>query len=112
MDDRREKQLARNEALFRVLNEKIEDVNESFAPVAGSHVWVCECGDATCIQQIEMSAEEYQALRANPLRFAVRPGHEIPDVETVVENHSSYLVVEKDPGLGAVIAQAEAEAGQ
>jgi hypothetical protein len=107
--DGREEMVARNEALFRTVNENIEVVNESFGPVAGSHVWVCECGDVSCIEQIEMSADEYRALRANRTRFAVRPGHEIPDVETVVETHPGYLVVEKNPGIGAAVARAEAE---
>jgi hypothetical protein len=39
--------------------------------------------------------DEYEAIREHPARFPVLPGHELPDVETVVETHERYLVVEK-----------------
>jgi len=38
---------------------------------------------------------EYQAIRAEATRFAVLPGHELPEVESVVKRHPTYLVVEK-----------------
>jgi len=34
-------------------------------------------------------------MRLNPRRFAVLPGHEIEDIEQVVERTDRYLVVEK-----------------
>jgi hypothetical protein len=30
-----------------------------------------------------------------PAVFLLRPGHQIPDVETVIERHDRYLIVEK-----------------
>jgi hypothetical protein len=45
-----------------------------------------------------MSVGEYEALRKDGTRFAVVPGHEVPDIERVVERHQAYWVVEKqDP---------------
>ena len=44
-------------------------------------------------------------LRAEPTRFAVKPGHELPDVERVVERHESYFVVEKAEGEAARLAE-------
>ena len=39
-----------------------------------------------------------QAIRAEPTRFGVLPAHELPEVESVVERHPTYVVVEKrDP---------------
>jgi hypothetical protein len=32
-----------------------------------------------------MRVDEYERLRHNPRRFAVVPGHELPDIEAVVE---------------------------
>lgn len=42
-----------------------------------------------------MTLHEYEQLRQNPLRFAVLPGHEIADIEEVVERNERFLVVEK-----------------
>jgi hypothetical protein len=42
-----------------------------------------------------MTLAEYEAIRAEPTRFFVVPGHERPEIESVVERHGAYLVVEK-----------------
>jgi hypothetical protein len=57
--------------------------------------FICECDVADCTELIPMTLAEYEAIRAVPIRFAVVPGHELPEIETVVERHSAYLVVEK-----------------
>ena len=107
MDDRAER-IGKNEALFRQINERLKELGESFSLVAEQSEFVCECGDATCAEPLQMTLAEYERVRANPEWFAIRPGHEIPDVETVVETHRGYVVVEKDPGPGAAVAEAEA----
>jgi hypothetical protein len=56
---------------------------------------VCECADEECFEPIELTMDEYEAIREHPARFPVLPGHELPDVEKVVETHERYLVVEK-----------------
>jgi len=57
---------------------------------------ICECSDTGCTAHLSMSPAEYEAVRADPRRFVVLPGHEAgPDVERVVERHEEYLVVEK-----------------
>jgi hypothetical protein len=38
---------------------------------------------------------EYEAVRREPTRFAVVPGHERPEIESIVERHPTYHVVEK-----------------
>ena len=48
---------------------------------------------------------EYEEVRANPAHFAVSPGHEAPDVETVVAKRSGYDVVRKNEGVPAEIAR-------
>jgi hypothetical protein len=49
--------------------------------------------------------DDYERLRSHPTHFGVIPGHEMLDVETVVETHPHYLVVEK---VGEMRHQAEA----
>jgi hypothetical protein len=94
----REERLAGNEALFREVNERVAEVAEHFIEVEthGDPVdFNCECGSADCTEQMALTVHEYEAVRAAPTRFAVVQGHEVPDIERVVERHSNYLVVEK-----------------
>jgi hypothetical protein len=98
-DDRRERQdrAARNQALFREVNERIEDINERFETLTSRSDWVCECAAVECTERLEMSCREYEAIRSVGDRFIVAPGdeHVWPDVERVVERHQKYWVVEK-----------------
>jgi hypothetical protein len=100
--DRRKYQIARNEALFREVNERVQEVSEDRATVTTD--FVCECGDATCTETIALRDEEYELVRADPLLFAVVPGHEIPDVEEVVAENQRFNIVRKHVAE-AVIAQ-------
>ena len=92
-----EERVALNEALFREVNENIRKVSGD-----GRHLdaqFVCECGETSCEARIGMSMDQYHAVRANELHFFVKPGHEIPLTEAVVERHDRYVVVEKPPEL-------------
>jgi hypothetical protein len=93
----REKRLARNETLYREVNERVAEVAEQFLEVQVQTPvgFICECGAADCTEPITTSLAEYEAIRAEPTRFAVVPGHEVLEIESVVERHSAYLVVEK-----------------
>jgi hypothetical protein len=94
----REERLGENEALFREVNERIAEVAEEFLEIGARDTPVefnCECGMPDCTEQISMTLVEYEAVRAKPTRFAVVPGHEVPDVERVVDRHPNYLLVEK-----------------
>lgn len=93
---------ARNQALYRQVNEKIQDLNRAFDAVASlSGVWVCECADPDCTEMMELTLAEYESLRAHPNRFAVLRGHDLPEVERIVEEHENWVAVEK---LGAAAA--------
>jgi hypothetical protein len=93
----RNERIARNEALFRSVNERVRDLAGSFAvdaepePVA----FVCECGSADCAASIALTIRDYERIRADPAHFFVVPGHEIPEVEHVIERHETYDVVRK-----------------
>ena len=103
--DARTERIGRNEDLFRKVNDQIEGVNEAFGTITGTMSLLCECGTLECIEQIDLTVDEYRALRAHPRRFAVKPGHEIPDVERVMERHERYFVVEKAKGDAARLAE-------
>jgi hypothetical protein len=103
--DARAERIGRNEDLFRKVNDQIEGVNEAFGTITGTMSILCECGKLECIEQIELTIGEYRRLREDPTRFAVMPGHELPDVERVVERHDDYFVVQKAEGAPARLAE-------
>ena len=102
--DEREERIARNETLFREVNERIEDVSRSVG-LRESLEFLCECGIPDCPQPILLSRAEYEAVRADPRHFVIVPGHEHPEFERVIEQNERYAVVEKD-GEAEEIAEA------
>ena len=101
----REERIGLNEAVFREVNERIEDLAEGFGLTSQPLDLVCECGSASCRERISMSRAEYERIRSESHRFAVFPGHELPGVETVVERRDGYAVVQKDEGAPERIAE-------
>lgn len=88
---------ARNQALFREVNESVREVNETFGEIEPTAEWVCECAHPTCVERITLTIDEYKALRAAPSLFAVAPseGHVFVEVENIVDRTERYWVVEK-----------------
>jgi len=88
-----ERSLARNESLYRDVNEAIER-----GQWPGEHhpaAFRCECARAGCAALLELTPSEYERARAHPRRFVLVPGHEDARVEDVVERHTAYVLVEK-----------------
>lgn len=104
--DERDKRRALNEAAFRQINERLTSVNEAFGGLSGRFSVVCECDDNACIDEISLSPGEYERVRAEPVLFLVRPGHESPAVEEVMDQHDEYYVVRKHSGAPSEIAKA------
>jgi hypothetical protein len=103
--DERERRIGLNEAVFREANERIQELNETFATFTDELVLVCECGDGKCVEQITMPPAAYEELRADPAQFAIAPGHEIPDVERVIAQRDGYDLVRKNEGVPRRIAE-------
>ena len=102
--DEDQRRLGENEVLYRAVNERIEDLNTAFGMVTESMSVVCECGDIKCAEQIQVDLPTYERIRAEPTLFFIRPGHEYPEVEDVVERTDGYEVVRKRAGEAAAIA--------
>ncbi|HZR95049.1 MAG TPA: hypothetical protein VFA56_05105 [Gaiellaceae bacterium] len=87
---------ARNEALWRAVNDRIEEVDEAFRVLPGDLLELhCECADADCEARISMTPGEYRDLRSQNDTFAVALGHENDVIEHVVKRTDRYLVVDK-----------------
>jgi hypothetical protein len=105
MMDERAERIGRNEALFRSINENLEELNDAMAPMTGTFEIVCECGAAGCIEQLRLTPIEYERVRSDPVLFVIRPGHAEPDVEEVVGAADEYEIVRKRAGVPARVAR-------
>jgi hypothetical protein len=98
-DEGVERRLAANETMFREVNEGIERgqwPGEDREPVG----FRCECARLGCNLLVKLTLAEYEQVRAHPRRFMMVPGHEIPGVETVVEQRPGYVIVQKREEAG------------
>jgi hypothetical protein len=90
VDEGTKKRIAINEATYREINEGIR-ADRADARIA----FVCECGRLGCNQLMRLSRGEYEAVREDARRFAIVSGHDIAEVEDVVEQHEHYTVIQK-----------------
>ena len=99
--EERPQRIARNESAYRQVNEAIEAGRET-RDADVPRPFMCECGLLECNTLVELTLGEYEAVRADPHRFFMLDGHEIPDVESVVERHERFIVAEKHPESHAI----------
>jgi hypothetical protein len=89
----RQERIIENEKLFREVNDRVADLQGNFSDPDPE--WVCECGDETCFEKVNVPAEDYQQIRAHGDWFVITPGHEKPDIERIVRQNGEFVVVEK-----------------
>ena len=92
----RHSRAARNQSLFREVNEKIESVAEDSSSMFQE--FSCECANTECFEMVPLTLEEYEYVRRIPTHFFVKPGHVYRDVERIVETDGHgdrFEVVEK-----------------
>jgi hypothetical protein len=85
---------ARNEEVFREVNERIDEGAAQHG-VAATLPFHCECSSASCVETIELAPARYEEVVRERYRFVVLPGHEDRTIERVVETDPGFLVVEK-----------------
>lgn len=85
---------ARNEEIFRGINERIEQGAEQHG-VEAPLPFHCECERASCVGTIDMPPGDYERVVRERYRFVVIAGHEDEAIERVVERAAAYVVVEK-----------------
>ena len=103
--DERTRRIGLNEAVFREVNERVDELTRGFGVDDEPLELLCECGDPTCAERIAMAPGDYRELRSEPTHFVVIPGHEAPDVEIVVGRRERYAVVEKHAGEPSRLAE-------
>lgn len=106
MEGNQQRRGAAYEATIRDVNEGIERgqwPGDEDSPVG----FRCECAQTGCNRLVELTVREYAEIRSHPMRFVVLPGHEAPDIETVVAVRPGYVIVEKPGQPGAVAGQSD-----
>jgi hypothetical protein len=85
--------IAKAEALYRDVNERIAETSERFDSDEAD--FMCECGDPGCAERLEVPLAEYERVRSDATTFLLDPEQVEPDVERVVRERSGYAVVRK-----------------
>jgi hypothetical protein len=98
----REERLAKNEALFRTANERMAKWEERHG-AEETELYFCECVDPECREKVALRRADYERIRSNSCHFFVVRGHELPDIETVIDTREECVVIEKDPEVREVV---------
>jgi hypothetical protein len=106
----RETRLAKNEAIFREVNERVAEITQALGPDPRSSEridgLICECSDPECLERLgRLTISEYETVRHDPRRFIIAANHQAADVETVIERNAAYWIVEKNEGIPSDIAR-------
>lgn len=103
MNERKVK-IAKTEALFRDVNERIAETSERFD--ADEAEFMCECANPGCAERLEVPLEVYEDVRAEGTTFLLNPEHVAPDVEKVIRNHHGFAIVRKvDDAVARMVRQ-------
>jgi hypothetical protein len=106
--DARNERIAKNEVVFRATNREIAQADKEAGggPEAVLEV-ICECGREGCSGLIRLTVAEYDGVHSESDRFVVLPGHENPEIESVVERRAEYVVVDKFGEAEAIAEESE-----
>jgi CheY-like chemotaxis protein len=94
----------------RTYSDFFRRINDDLVQLGGTHCGVrrivCECSRAHCTAALEITVDEYEAVRADSTRFFVAPGHELANLQRVLTHkrrvsviHESQLCVASRPSM-------------
>jgi hypothetical protein len=87
----RAERIYRTELDFRRINNALaNELGE------GEGRFLCECASPACAEHLQLSADDLRVIHGDENLFAIVPGHEIPDLETVIEQTDGYAIIRKD----------------
>jgi hypothetical protein len=108
--DPRARRIADNESRFREINDRLEADLRRVGASDEAMEFVCECGHIECVASVKLTPAEYERVRGDATTFALLPGHEIEDVEDVVNGGEGYVVVRKRPEAWPVVQETDPRA--
>jgi hypothetical protein len=87
-----EPSLARR-AVMREVNDRILEINDQFRSKEPVLV-VCECCRSGCVETIRIGRSVYERVRRQSARYALALGHEVEELERVVDRRTRYEIVD------------------
>ena len=110
VEDAQKDRLARNEDLFRQVNEKIDDLAVRHGDDVHVYEFFCECSDVSCSERVRMTLPQYAHVRDDPARFVVVKDHVLHEIEHVIEHVGDHVLIEKHGRAGEVAIKLDADA--
>ena len=103
--DERERRMAQNEALFREVNERVQETASQFGDFGENspQEYFCECANPDCTFRLTLTPAQYTSIRADPKQFVVLPLHYTPEVETLAVKKDAYWIVRKAGEAGEYV---------
>lgn len=98
--------VALNDAAFRKANEEIRATADDW-DMEGLLPAICECAEPRCTELLQLTAAEYEEVRADARWFINAPGHHVnaQGWARVVEDRQRYAIVEKIGEAGEIVEQ-------
>jgi hypothetical protein len=78
-----------------VLDRAIEEIAAAGGRDEHAFEFVCECSNLGCDRRLPMTLSRYEQIRRDPTLFVVAPGHDLPEIESVVAREPDFQVVRK-----------------
>jgi hypothetical protein len=103
VDEDHQTRLAKNESLFRELNENISGLASRLSGDSPFE-FICECSTSGCFERLSLTLPEYERVRQDGTHFLLADGHQDIEIEQVIASYDQYVVVEKD-GVAGLIAE-------
>jgi hypothetical protein len=101
---RSDAQRAENESTFRRANEDLEQSAQALSFGEQPTPYICECEDLGCTDVVMLARSDYEAVRSEPRRFFIVPGHDAPE-DRVVGEHQGFDVIEKTGEEGRLVEE-------
>jgi hypothetical protein len=95
---------ARNESIFRDANEQIQSKARAFGLEDQRLPLLCECDSESCTTLVRLTLAEYDYVRAEPTRFVLAHGHDVPP-DRIVDEQEGFVIVEKQGKEAPLVAE-------
>ena len=88
--------LAQNRAIFREVNLRVRELSlrQVLVPWTERTEYFCECGRPDCVDRVELTLAEFEAVRSDESTFVIAPTHSSPTV-AIIEETDRYVIVER-----------------
>jgi hypothetical protein len=103
----RRERIADVEGTGRLANEQIARAAPESWGRDGDVALRCECGNDVCHEPLRVPRDVYERVRGDAMLFLVRPGHDVPEAEDVVERDDRFWIVRKHEDVRPVVEESD-----